>query len=178
MSSAEGGHADRTATRQTVVWLLDVDGVINVSRPGWGESPSSGYAYSAGIEFPIRWAAGLVARIRSMHRAGTVSVRWCSTWCADADQIENLLGLPVFDRAWTDRLDAGQATFAKLATARGVLARGDRLVWTDDRDVPTSGAIHKELVKPGRALLIAPTTQKGLQPDHLDQIEKFALAVA
>jgi hypothetical protein len=103
-----------------------------------------------------------------------VSVRWCSTWCADADQIENLLGLPVFERSWTDRLNGVEASFAKLAAARAVLARGDRLVWTDDADVPTSGAIHRELVRTGRALLIAPATNRGLQPDHLDQIEKFA----
>jgi hypothetical protein len=157
------------------VWLLDVDGVINVNRPGWGTAPQNGYAYSSGIEFPIRWAPALVVRIRSLHRARVVNVRWCSTWCADADQIENLLGLPVFERAWSDRLNPGEASFAKLAAARAVLARGNRLVWTDDLDVPTSGAIHKELVKTGRALLIAPTTQKGLQPEHLDQIEKFAM---
>jgi len=56
------------------VWLLDVDGVINVARPGWGAAPRSGNAYSAGQAYRMRWAPALVERIRALHRAGSVAL--------------------------------------------------------------------------------------------------------
>jgi hypothetical protein len=59
------------------VWLLDVDGVLNAARPGWGEAPRSGTAYSAGQPFSLRWAPALVARIRELHGRGVVEIRWC-----------------------------------------------------------------------------------------------------
>ncbi len=62
------------------VWLLDVDGVINVPRPGWNAAPRSGNACSAGTAFRIRWAPALLDRIRALHHTGSVEIRWCSTW--------------------------------------------------------------------------------------------------
>ncbi|GGL41836.1 hypothetical protein GCM10014719_48880 [Planomonospora parontospora subsp. antibiotica] len=61
------------------VWLLDVDGVINVARPGWGDAPRSGTAYSGGGAYRMRWAPALIDRIRALHRAGGVEIRWCSS---------------------------------------------------------------------------------------------------
>lgn len=63
------------------VWLLDVDGVINASRPGWGAAPHHGTATAAGMSFRIRWAPALAKRIRALHESGRVEIRWCSTWC-------------------------------------------------------------------------------------------------
>lgn len=156
-----------------VVWLLDVDGVINVSRPGWGAAPRSGYAYAGGQGFRIRWAPALVARIRALHEADRVEIRWCSTWCSDAGQIEDLLGLPPLARSWTEERFGSAASMAKLATARAVLAQGNRLVWTDDVETLTSGPVFEELAGRGQALLIAPSPVRGLQPEHLEQIELF-----
>ncbi len=155
------------------VWLLDVDGVINVSRPGWGGAPRSGYAFSAGEEYRMRWAPALIDRIRALHHAGSVEICWCSTWCPEAEEVERLFVLPRLERAWSDHLTATAATAAKLAAARQVLAHGRRLIWTDDVEVPTYGVVHDELTHTGRALLIAPSPRRGLQPDHLDAIEAF-----
>ncbi|WP_344863463.1 HAD domain-containing protein [Planomonospora alba] len=160
------------------MWLLDVDGVINASRPGWGGPPRSGTAYSGSDAYRMRWAPTLLDRIRALHRAGGVEIRWCSTWCADADQLERLLALPRLARAWSGHLSAGAAAAAKLAAARDVLARGRRLIWTDDVEVPASGPVHDELTKGGRALLIAPSPSRGLQPEHMDAIEAFISAPA
>lgn len=158
------------------VWLLDVDGVINVEHPGWGAAPRSGYAYSGGQDYRMRWSPTLVTRIRALHARGDVDIQWCSTWCHDADQVERLLALPRLDRAWFDPITGTAVAMAKLAAARQVLARGRRLIWTDDEEVPTSGPVHDELVKGGRTLLIAPSPRQGLQPEHMDEIETFVAA--
>ncbi|MBG0825954.1 hypothetical protein HS048_35370 [Planomonospora sp. ID91781] len=160
------------------VWLLDVDGVINVTRPGgWAGMPRRGTAYSGGEVYRMRWAPALIDRIRALHRAGGVEIRWCSTWCADADEVERLFGLPPLARAWSGRLPGAAAAAAvKLAAARQVLAHGRRLVWADDVEVPACGPVCEELTEGGRALLIAPSPRTGLQPADLDAIEAFVAA--
>ncbi|MDG4768207.1 hypothetical protein O7632_29570 [Solwaraspora sp. WMMD406] len=160
------------------VWLLDVDGVVNVTRPGWGAAPRNGTAHVGAVEYRLRWAPALIDRIRSMHRAGAVEIRWCSTWCVEADQVERLFGLPRLGRSWTHEMSTSTAAVAKLAAAREVVAQGQPLIWTDDAETPTSGPVHEELTASGRALLIAPLPNRGLQPEHLDQIEAFAASAA
>jgi hypothetical protein len=159
------------------VWLLDVDGVLNAARPGWGAAPHAGTAYSDGESYRLRWAPALVDRIRALHRAGTVEIRWCTTWCSDADQVERLLSLPRFERCWHHRLGSTAAALAKLAAARDIVDRGGWLIWTDDEVVPTAGPVHDELTVAGRTLLIAPSPSRGLQPEHLDAIEAFLAAI-
>jgi hypothetical protein len=155
------------------VWLLDVDGVINVGWPEWDGGSRSGSAYSSGQEFLIRWAPALIERIRGLHERYAVDIRWCSTWCCDADQLERLFGLPALERAWTADINGLVAAAAKLAAARQVLAEKRRLIWTDDTEVPTDGPLYDELTRDGRALLIAPHWRRGLLPEHLDAIEAF-----
>lgn len=157
------------------VWLLDVDGVVNATRPGWGGPPRKRGCWSASdaYEYTLRWAPPLVDRIRDLHKAGVVEVRWCTTWCADADALERLWALPTLDRAFTSP-DKVEAPASKLAAARQVLADGRRLIWTDDTEVPLYGEVHDELIADGRALLIRPKHSTGLQPEHMDMIEAFA----
>ena len=156
-----------------VVWLLDVDGVLNTRRPGWNGPPRRGFAFSEGRPFLMRWAPALMQRIRAVHASGRVQIRWCTTWCPESDQLERLFDLPHFDRVWTEQINGLAAGLAKLDAAYDVLAQGHRLVWTDDQEVPAEGAIYEELTAGGRCLLIAPKPNRGLQPDHLDLIEQF-----
>ena len=158
------------------IWLLDVDGVINTSRPGWGAAPHHGTAIAASTAYTMRWAPALIERIRDLNATELVEVRWCTTWCAYADQLERLWRLPALGRAFTDDINGTAASMAKLAAARQVLAEGRRLIWTDDTEVPLWGELHDELVATGRALLIRPRANVGLQPEHLDEIEAFAKA--
>jgi hypothetical protein len=152
------------------VWLLDVDGVINVKRPGWSAAPFQGRAHALGAEWKLRWAPALIARIRTLHGDGVAEVRWCSTWCAWPGEVERLFKLPGLDRAFGDVPDF---SVAKLAAARAVLRAGRRLVWTDDVEVPEAGPLREELTRDGRALLIRPDERRGLTPAHLDEIEAF-----
>ncbi|MFV2009252.1 MULTISPECIES: hypothetical protein [unclassified Micromonospora] len=160
------------------VWVLDVDGVVNVTRPGWGAAPCNGTAHVGAVEYRLRWAPALIDRIRAMHRAGAVEIRWCSTWCVEADQVERLFGLPRLGRSWTHEMSTSTAAGAKLGAAREVVAQGRPLIWTDDAETPTSGPVYEELTASGRALLIAPLPNRGLQPAHLDQIEAFVASAA
>jgi hypothetical protein len=158
------------------VWLLDVDGVVNATQPGWSAAPFKGTAYADGTGYTMRWAPALTNRIRDLHTAGVVEVRWCTTWCAFADQLERMWRLPELARAFETPINGRLAAVAKLAAARQVLAEGRRLIWTDDTEVPTGGDLYDELTADGRALLIRPSGRRGLQPDDVDAIERFATA--
>jgi hypothetical protein len=157
------------------VWLLDVDGVINVSRPGWRTAPHRGIAYAQGMGWPMRWSPKLLDRIRSAHNSGMIEIRWCTTWCPYAEQLEQLFGLPMLVRALTgEPIQGGPVSDAmKLAAAYAVLDEGRALVWTDDTAVPESGP-DRAALQDRRALLLRPSSRRGLQPDDLDRIESFA----
>ena len=153
---------------ETTCVAANVNGVLNAARPGWGAAARSGTtAYSAGQPFRLRLGTALLTRFRSLHASGLVEIRWCSTWCSDADQVERLLGLPCLHRSWHHPISPTTAAIAKLAAARTVLDQGRRLIWTDDA-VPPSGPLRDERTATGRAMLIAPMPSRGLQPDAID----------
>ncbi|RSM55680.1 hypothetical protein DMB66_35850 [Actinoplanes sp. ATCC 53533] len=160
------------------VWLLDVDGVVNTTRPGWGGAPRKALVWSGAdnTSYVLRWSPLLVDRIRSLHTRGKVEVRWCTTWCPEAHRLERLWRLPELARALAaDPMPRGAECWPlKLAAAWSVLAEGRRLIWTDDEALPPPGPERDELTAAGRALLIAPRAARGLQAADLDLIEKFA----
>lgn len=155
-----------------ITWLLDVDGVINARRPAWKEMPrSAAVTTSEGETFTLRWAPSLMRFIRTYAIADVVvDVVWCTTWCPDADRLESLWRLPPLRRAFDH---GGYTGDAKLEAARNVLARGDRLIWTDDTEVPLSGPTFEGLSAGGESLLIRPDGRRGLTPEHMDLIAKF-----
>lgn len=170
------------------IWLLDVDGVLNASDPGWPlvpeqlssrgrpvrEVPKSGFAYAGGTEWKMRWSYTLMQRLRKIANSGLVEIRWSTTWCGDTDGLERLFGLPHFDSAWEVRPDGGYVGDLKWETAKAVIDEGNRLIWTDDAEVPLFGSrCWKELTRNDTALLISPAPRKGLQPEHFDEIERF-----
>lgn len=161
------------------VWLLDVDGVLNASKPGWGGPPRK--TSVAGLT--IRWAPPLVARICALHDAGAVEVRWSTTWCGYPDQLADLGALFRLDleSAFGDRPMSKTWADLKVEAALSVLAEGRRLVWTDDDEVDAARRLFPELAAAeaaGIALLIAPRSNRGLQPEDLDLIETFAADVS
>ncbi len=160
------------------VWLLDVDGVINANRPGWGGQPMREQVWSRfdGNPYLLQWAPALVDRIRTLHLDKTVEVRWCTTWCPEVDQLERLWSLPALRSSLTaNPLPRGMECWPlKLAAAVEVLAEGRPLIWTDDEAIPMAGPARDALTSAGRTLLIAPRPSRGLQPDHLSLIEAFA----
>ncbi len=177
--TADGATAiltDPAAPKPVPCWLLDVDGVLVASwpEPGWG--PSADHRRSAvtvrGQRLILRWAPALRDRIIRVIASGLVEVRWCSTWCSDADMVEASLGLPALAREWHGVVTAAEARLLKLAAVRGHLAAGRRVIWTDDRETPAFGPLYDELTTAG-ALLIRPPERTGLTPTDLDSIDRF-----
>jgi hypothetical protein len=151
------------------VWLLDVDGVINSNRPGWGGPPHARMVYPQGRPFRIRWEPELVERIWRLHNSGRVLIWWATSWADHIDWIERSLGLPSFPLAHpVYGSGLSDVRSSKLEAARGVLECGWRLVWTDDDAIPGDFAL-----KDPRSLLIRPRPNRGLRPEDLVRIESF-----
>ena len=157
------------------LWLLDVDGVLNANRPGWGAAPRYRMAYIRGEGWRIRWAPKLMARIRQL--ATDVEIQWATTWIGATAQLETMFELPHFASAYSapaPRYAGFGPSHAslKLDAAARALTEGRRLIWTDDDAIPPPWLAREDLG--ARALFIAPKPNRGLQPAHLDAIEEFA----
>lgn len=171
---------DESVGDRRPVWLLDVDGVLNADRPGWGGDVADGWARAGHGRFWIRWSPAAVRRILEIDGTGAVEVRWATTWVPWIEQIEGLLGLPQWAVAWDGPHEglgspAIPTPLRKVQTALSVVEEERRpLVWTDDDVIPSHGPLHDRLVNAGvPCLLVSPSTRAGLQPDHLDAVEKF-----
>lgn len=162
------------------VWLLDVDGVLNASRPDWDGDVAEGPARAGGVPFRIRWSPALVQRIVALDDSGRVEIRWATTWVPWIDQIEQLLGLPSWPVAWSGPFE-GVSTPAiptplrKVQTALHVVEQERRpLIWTDDDAIPLHGPEHDRILSADvPCLLVRPATRTGLQPQEMDAIEAF-----
>lgn len=163
-----------TTTPARAVWLLDVDGVVNVNRPAWPGSPHHAHIPAYGLDHRMRWAPGVLDAIRTFRIVYGTDVRWCTSWAAYARELEHAMRLPELPVA----LDLNACTTtpatrrAKRAAALAVVDEGRPLVWTDDDAIPADGPDRERLDQAG-ALLIAPDHRRGLTPDHVDTISRY-----
>lgn len=164
--------------REKPVWLLDVDGVINVDQPSaWGvKSEKAQVEISETERYEMRWAPPLITEIRKIHVGDLAQVMWCSTWCQWASKLEMLWRLPRFDRAFEIHDGYRQMREHKVKAARSVLASGRPLIWTDDDAFPTRPSELSEF-RGSDTLLIAPNPIMGLKPQHIATIRAFCLGV-
>ncbi len=164
------------------MWLLDVDGVLNAARPGWGEAADQGPAFVGGIAYTLRWAPPLIQRIGSVLRSGAVEGRWATTWVDNIMQVERLLRLPPMQTAFRDLEcpeDARRTSELKLCAAFNVVEHERRpLIWTDDDAIPLGGPDRERLLAAGvPVLLLAPGSAHGLQPEDLADIDDFLATI-
>lgn len=163
------------------VWLLDVDGVINaMKKPRWGGPPRQATAYCGSEAWRMRFAPELIRRIRELHLSGAVELRWCTTWCPQAGQLEKIFYLPQLARSLADKDCGGSTRYpamnAKLAAALAVVREEKRdLIWTDDDAIPGTGTGLDTLLAHG-ALLISPDDRYGLLPADMDLITGWVAA--
>jgi hypothetical protein len=161
------------------VWLLDVDGVVNVERPGRWLRLRRGTAQAEGTTWTLSWSPRLVKRLGRLHDRGAVELRWCTTWCPRAHELVRLFGLPRLDRALTDAQFASSLIYGpgqvKAAAALAVVEQERRpLIWTDDAEIPRSGPVRERLDRaPVPSHVVIPDHRLGLQPADLQAIEAF-----
>lgn len=162
------------------VWLLDVDGVVNASRPGWGAPPWSRQILADGVAWQFRWAPAVTAFIREVALDGVAEVRWSTTWIPWAADVERAFGLPPLGLAFEPELAREDVDARKTEAALSVVEVERRpLVWTDDAVVPSFGPLRERLESASvPALLIAPAPRAGLQPSDIDAIRGFLAAHA
>lgn len=161
------------------VWLLDVDGVINARRAGWGRAAVHHHVCdSEGTSWRMTFEPKLLEFVREVADRPDAEVVWSTTWCGSAHVLEELWELPELRRAFT--VPAGKYTGdLKLQAVRAELAQGNRVIWTDDTEVPDVAgssrdvALHIELMMSRRALLIRPDGRRGLRPADMLAIRDF-----
>ena len=176
------------------VWLLDIDGVVNVvaEKPYPSVWPKSAWqrahADVDGIRYPLLVAAPVVDFVSEVHATGSAQVRWHTTWQQHAVHTFGPLfgfpelavehapefGAPPRPRAATGGAPPVSAWW-KLAAAERVVAEQQRaLLWTDDDlgyAVQTLGL--GAVQECADCLLISPRTDHGLTPEHLERIRAF-----
>jgi hypothetical protein len=159
------------------VWLLDVDGVLNADRPGWGDPPGQGTARFEGHTFRMRWTPRLIVHLARLHQDQVVEFRWATTWVDEIEQIESLFRLPGFRLAFSGLPAGPQGKVPGLkgkAALQVVETERRPLIWTDDDAIPLGGPLRRRLNASGQPLLlIAPDPTRGLQPADLDAVTDF-----
>lgn len=155
------------------VWLLDVDGVVNAPRPPWPGRISKSFAVADGQKFEMRYASGLVDRIRAVHEEGLAELRWCTTWNPWADQLESMWGLPVLARTAADIPSGPAGDLVKHSIAANICGSGSPLVWTDDTAIPSLPVGHPAKMVRHDVLLVAPNARAGLSPLDMQAIDTF-----
>lgn len=160
------------------VWLIDVDGVINASKAGWGRAGQAAIALANGHPYRLRWEPQVIDAIRTFNAAPGREARWATTWCDHEPELRRVFGLilPVAFGARPAHLTYDEQ---KIDAARAVLDAGQRLIWTDDTVVPAARRFFPRFdmsEADGQALLIAPKPSRGLRPEDIDRIAAFAAA--
>lgn len=160
-----------------VVWFLDVDGVLNATRPSWGAPPRQALVRTRAGVLRVRFAPALAVRIGRLCAVGLVQVQWLTTWAGDREALTALEG----QLGWSDcpvaavpgRGEAGDGQWKWRAVRDWVHTHpGQRLIWSDDEAIPGNAAT--ELAEAGcRALLQTTHPRRGLQPPDLDAVEDF-----
>jgi len=171
------------------VWLLDVDGVLNAKRPGWGGPPISRTAHVGRGSFRMRFAVPMLARLCRLHAQDRVDIRWATTWADDIEVIERIMKLPAWPTAFTVTVTAADLTTRRMTRAECAAAKYDAalrvledegrpLIWTDDDAIPAADtAGFARLTATGVPLhAVRPKENRGLQPADLDAIEEFVSA--
>jgi hypothetical protein len=156
------------------VWLLDVDGVLNCPRPGWGTPVRHGRLVAElGIAYDLFWADEAIDFVRRVHEEGLAEVRWATTWVGWTHLLEQLWDLASLPEAFAG--DVESPGEEKLPAALAVVEDEHRpLVWTDDDRIPPTGEARDRLIGADQpTLLLTPDPVRGLRPSDAEMIETF-----
>ena len=172
------------------VWLLDIDGVLNVLTRGplpdcwpaeaWVQRTVRADVPDRGeMTLPILAAQPVLEFITRVHDSGAAEIRWHSTWrMAAVTALAPALGLPAVPISVAPEWTGTAEMWWKIPAARRVAEAGRRLVWTDDQLTVYRSDVFSEpdltaLDRWAGALLLATDARVGLTPDDLRRIEEF-----
>ena len=176
----------RDAGMPRPVLLLDVDGVLNALSSGpdlsiWPEWENARVPNRLG-QWPVLWSPIVTRRIVGWADQDLVDVYWLTTWLDDAnEELAAALGLPRWPVLGTGfstdpALSSGGSAFGwwKADVVDAFLAEcsGTPFVWVDD-DLRVMGKLQARLRAENDCLLIAPHSNTGLIPRHLDTIQAW-----
>jgi hypothetical protein len=172
------------------VWLLDIDGVLNVLArddppdcwPGdaWVQRTVRAEVPDRGeMTLPILAARPVLDFITRVHDSGAAEIRWHSTWrMAAVTDLAPALGLPAIPISVAPEWSQTAPPWWKIPAARRVAESGRRLVWTDDQLTIYRTDVFSEpdltaLDRWAGALLLATDARVGLTPDDLGRVQEF-----
>lgn len=153
--------------------LLDVDGVLNVvCNPN--EPPTDWPEYRTEVMngYRITWAPALIERLRALHEAEEVEIRWLTTWWAKIPTLAPL-GMPDLTVACNAEDYAVRNRWWKLQPAQRAYEEGRKLVWIDDDLVDQEAWRWGKSLDRERFLGVVPRWNHGITPDLMDAIEAF-----
>ena len=164
----------------TRVVILDVDGVV--SPIGGTHSPWGDEVVAGDVSGPVLVSPTLCARLDALSQMVGVSCVWLTSWSAEMRARVH----PFPGRNWPvvpDPVDPllREDEWWKLAALEAWLDGRPEvrdLAWCDDHllgDRPS--AARRNLGSRGlRPVLLAPRTEVGLTPEHMDQLDEWASA--
>lgn len=167
------------------VWLLDIDGVLNViGTPPYGQWDDYRVSWAAfdGFGVELLYSPTLVKLLNQLYAKGIVHFRWTTTWTYDgprnfAPAVGLHIGADVCPGADMDDL----YNWWKFTEFQRTMAEGRPVIWTDD-DIETEPKAVKiaSLLHPDEATIICPATLVGLTPSEvgliLDTLERLIAA--
>lgn len=161
------------------VWLLDVDGVINVVNRKElvaGSDLESGVALDPDqIGWKILWHTTIIDRINAL--SDVLDIHWLTTWKSHAQsQIAPLVGLnrfPVLPETSPRPNNTVWWKRTQVAVWQNTAQYKRPLVWTDDELYDWAADTKWAQRQFPGSLIIGPKEKVGLTHEHLDQIEAW-----
>lgn len=163
------------------IWLLDIDGVINIDTPRAWKDDGIAPLVEKIHGFTLRVMPQVRDFINQVHADRLAEVRWHTTWQKDAKLVAEAFGFGDFEvQEAPEFLAFGrypQEDWWKLPAALRVVGdEGRPLIWTDDDIDYCNGQARRECRQTARdvaKVLISPNPHEGLAPLHLRQIREF-----
>lgn len=152
------------------VCFLDIDGVLapfDRRQPGLEPVRVGGY-YGTLLVSP-----SIIARIRDLHRARVIEVRWLTSWEDDANTcLAPLVGLDTYPVHHEPDGPMGER-YWKETVVRDHAQSGQRFVWIDDEMTFYNSHVTVSADHGEQGLVIAPDSLTGLTHAQVDMIERF-----
>jgi hypothetical protein len=177
-----------TSPATAPVWLLDIDGVINVlgrevpttwPRSEWVQRVIFAPVPERGVVgLPVLAARPVLDFVRRVHAAGRAEIRWHTTWrTAAVTHFAPVLGLPGCAMSIaTEWREPEAPLWWKVPAVQRETARGRRVLWIDDEidahreGPPATAAAITALDTDPYAVLVSPDRDRGLTPADLERL--------